>query len=161
MSAVIKHDYRGLRPMVESDLDEILAIEQAAYEFPWSRTIFADCLRAGYCCWVMLDNEARINAYSIMVVAAGECHVLNLCVQPQWQGNGVGRQLLDAMLKVASGHGADTAFLEVRPSNQAARQLYATGGFNEVGMRRSYYPARHGREDAIIMARSLPVVLDI
>ncbi|MEX2353929.1 MAG: ribosomal protein S18-alanine N-acetyltransferase [Gammaproteobacteria bacterium] len=141
--------------MIESDLDQVLAIEHSAYEFPWSRRIFTDCLRAGYCSWVLLDGASRINAYCIMSVAAGECHILNLCVQPQWQGTGMGRQLLDAMLEVALEHKVDTAFLEVRPTNQVARQLYNTAGFDEVGMRRNYYPARRGREDAIIMARSL------
>lgn len=141
--------------MLEADLDDILRIELSAYEFPWSRTIFTDCLRAGYCCWVMLDNRSRINAYCVMSIGAGECHILNLCVQPELQGNRMGSQLLGSMLEVARRLGADTAFLEVRPSNPAARQLYTSAGFNEVGMRRSYYPARHGREDAIIMAYSL------
>jgi [ribosomal protein S18]-alanine N-acetyltransferase len=155
MSAVVKNDYPQFRPMCEDDLDEILDIEQSAYEFPWSRTIFTDCLRAGYCCWIMLGDQGRINAYCIMSIGAGECHLLNLCVQPVLQGNGIGGQLLQSMLQVATRLGADTVFLEVRPSNSAARQLYASAGFNEVGMRRNYYPAKQGREDAIIMAYSL------
>jgi ribosomal-protein-alanine N-acetyltransferase len=87
-----------------------------------------------------------------MSVAAGECHILNLCVHPQAQGNGLGKKLLTKLLLVARKHHADTAFLEVRPSNKIAITLYSNSGFNEVGMRRNYYPAKHGREDAIIMA---------
>ena len=90
-----------------------------------------------------------------MSVASGECHILNLCIQPQAQGIGLGGRLLEYLLDVARMHSADTAFLEVRPSNDTAKNLYLNSGFNEVGMRRNYYPARDGREDAIIMAYSL------
>jgi [ribosomal protein S18]-alanine N-acetyltransferase len=90
-----------------------------------------------------------------MSIAVGECHILNLCVHPQSQGSGVGKKMLIHMLEVAREHHAVTAFLEVRPSNRMAIQLYSKSGFNEVGMRRDYYPAKHGREDAIIMACTL------
>jgi ribosomal-protein-alanine N-acetyltransferase len=152
MSAVIKPELITVRPMTEEDLEGILLIENIVYDFPWTKTIFNDCLRVGYCCWVLLDNENEIDAYGIMSVAAGECHILNLCVHPQAQGNGLGKKLLTKLLLVARKHHADTAFLEVRPSNKIAITLYSNSGFNEVGMRRNYYPAKHGREDAIIMA---------
>jgi ribosomal-protein-alanine N-acetyltransferase len=155
MSAVVNHRVESFRPMLEADLAEILVIENAVYEFPWSDTIFRDCLRVGYCCWVLEDANGIINAYGVMSVATGECHILNLCVQPQSQGLGVGSRALEFLLDVAMKHRADTAFLEVRPSNKVARQLYSKAGFNEVGMRRNYYPGRNGREDAIIMARTL------
>lgn len=154
MSAVVKNQV-NFRPMLEEDLADILAIENAVYDFPWSHTIFRDCLRVGYCCWVLEAETGGIQAYGIMSVAAGECHILNLCVHPVVQGTGMGGRLLKFLLDLAHKHRADTAFLEVRPSNEAARQLYIREGFNEVGMRRNYYPARDGREDAIIMARSL------
>lgn len=141
--------------MDEMDLDQVLVIEQLVYDFPWSRTIFNDCLRVGYCCWVLVNQTGDIDAYGVMSVAVGESHILNLCVHPQAQGMGNGQKLLDYLLTIAVQHHADTAFLEVRPSNEVARQLYLNAGFNEVGMRREYYPARHGREDAIIMACSL------
>ena len=152
MSAVIKPELITIRPMTEEDLEEILIIENVVYDFPWNKTIFNDCLRVGYCCWVMLNNRNEIDAYGIMSVAAGECHILNLCVHPQAQGFGLGKKLLYKLLLVARKHHADTAFLEVRPSNKIAITLYSNSGFNEVGMRRNYYPAKHGREDAIIMA---------
>lgn len=154
MSAVIRESIVNFRPMDERDLADVLTIEKAAYEFPWSRVIFRDCLRVGYCCWV-LESDDHIQGYSVMSVAVGECHILNLCVSPQSRGKGYGAILLDFMLDVARKHRADTAFLEVRPSNEAARRLYQQAGFDEVGLRRNYYPARFGREDALIMARSL------
>jgi [ribosomal protein S18]-alanine N-acetyltransferase len=155
MSAVIKQELISFRPMTEDDLEEILQIENAVYDFPWSQTIFNDCLRVGYCCWVFLNEAGGIDAYGIMSVAAGECHILNLCVHPQAQGMGVGKRFLNFLLEIAIKHRADAAFLEVRPTNNIARQMYSNSGFNEVGMRRKYYPARGGREDAIIMARAL------
>jgi len=154
MSAVIKEALLGFRPMVEEDLDEIISIEQSAYPFPWTMTIFEDCLRIGYCSWV-LEREESIIAYGVMSIAVGECHILNICVDPVYQGMGHGEMMLEHMLDLARKHKADMAFLEVRPSNGVARRLYQNKGFDEVGMRRNYYPADYGREDAVIMARSL------
>ena len=155
MSAVIKPEVPSFRPMTEDDIDEILGIENAVYDFPWSKTIFSDCLRVGYCCWVWLNKAGVIDAYGVMSVAVGECHILNLCVHPQAQGMGIGREFLHYLLGIAKQHKSESAFLEVRPSNNIAKQLYLNSGFNEVGMRRDYYPAKTGREDAIIMAREL------
>ena len=154
MSAVIKAAALNFRPMVDGDLPGVLAIEKTAYEFPWSQIIFQDCLRVGYCSWV-LEQKQSIIGYGVMSVGVGECHILNLCVQPQSQRLGYGRTILDYLLDLAIKHDAEVAFLEVRPSNNAAKRLYASAGFNEVGVRRNYYPARFGREDAVIMARSL------
>jgi [ribosomal protein S18]-alanine N-acetyltransferase len=154
MSAVLKQPGLRFRPMLEADLPEVLIVEEAAYPFPWTRAVFQDCLRVGYCCWV-LERDFYISGYGVMSVAAGESHILNLCIRPEFQGLGMGRVLLDHLLRVARKHHADMAFLEVRPSNAIAKRLYAGAGFDEVGMRRNYYPAHRGREDAIIMARSL------
>lgn len=154
MSAVIKEALLNFRPMVEEDISTVLAIEESAYEFPWSRIIFQDCLRVGYCSWV-LERGRSIIGYGVMSVGAGECHILNLCVEPASQRLGHGRTILNHLLDLAIKHDAEVAFLEVRPSNRAAKQLYARAGFNEVGLRRNYYPARYSREDAVIMARSL------
>ena len=140
--------------MVDADIAEIIAIEDSAYTHPWTEILFNDCLRVGYCCWVMQRRGAVI-AYGIMSVGAGECHVLNLCVKPEMQNNGYGSAMLEYLLDIARGHKVDTAFLEVRPSNHAAIRLYEKAGFNEVGLRSNYYPAIMGREDAIIFARSL------
>ena len=140
--------------MIESDIGEILVIEQSAYTHPWSDVIFQDCLRVGYCCWVMLSDPGII-AYGVMSVGVGECHILNLCVKPEEQNKGYGAFMLDHLLGVARKHHADMAFLEVRPSNRNAVKLYHRAGFDEVGVRRNYYPHFIGREDAMIMARSL------
>jgi ribosomal-protein-alanine N-acetyltransferase len=155
MSAVIKQEILSFRPLVEQDLEDILVIEDLVYNFPWSRTIFSDCLCAGYSSWVLQTARGDIDAYGIMSVAVGESHILNLCVHPRSQRLGFGKSLLHHLLEVARKHNANIAFLEVRPSNNPARQMYLDAGFNDVGMRRDYYPALNGREDAIIMARSL------
>lgn len=143
-----------LRPMREADLDVVMEIERRAYPFPWTAGIFRDCLRADYPAWV-LQAEAGIIGYGVLSVAAGEAHLLNVCVDPLRQGRGHGRRLLRALLRVARGQGVRRVFLEVRPSNPQAIALYHDEGFNEIGRRPRYYPARNGREDAIVMAIEL------
>lgn len=154
MSAVIIEPVLDFRPMVEEDIPDIMTTEELAYAFPWTMTIFRDCLRIGYCSWV-LERDGRIISYGVMSIAIGECHILNICVHPDFQGKGYGKMMLDHLLDVAQRHEVEMAFLEVRPSNETARRLYHRNGFDEVGMRRNYYPAHFGREDAVIMARSL------
>jgi ribosomal-protein-alanine N-acetyltransferase len=143
-----------LRPMQEADLDDVMAIEVRAYPFAWTRGIFEDCLRAGYPAWV-LWRDASILGYAVLSVAAGEGHVLNVCVDPARQGEGHGRRLLRAVLHLARARGAKRLFLEVRPSNPGAIALYRSEGFDEIGRRPRYYPAHDGREDAIVMAMEL------
>lgn len=140
--------------MRDHDIEAVLGCERAAYEFPWGADIFLDCLRVGYNCWVV-ELGPRVVGYGIMSIGAGECHVLNLCVHPRWQGMGLGRRLLRRLLALARDKGADSAFLEVRVSNSLARALYASEGFCEIGERRGYYPARNGREDAVVLALAL------
>ena len=154
MSAVLAGHGSKLRPMIVSDLDAIMEIEERAYAFPWSKGIFRDCLRVGYCCWCYeIDDE--IHGYGVMSVAAGESHILNLTVRPESQRQGIGRKLMKHFLQLACRHNADTVMLEVRPSNVAAVRLYEKMGFNEIGVRRNYYPAGEGREDALLLALSL------
>ncbi len=140
--------------MRESDLQSVRAIEVEAYDFPWSRVIFRDCLRAGYTCVAAMTDDG-LQGYSVMSVAANESHILNLCVRPQRQGRGDGRRLLNYVIGRAYDTGVDTMFLEVRPSNQAALALYHSAGFNQIGVRRDYYPTFDGREDALVLARAL------
>jgi len=156
MSAVLKPALLQLRPMVENDLPEVMLIEEASYEFPWTFAIFRDCLRVGYPCWV-LERSEQIDGYGVMTVGAGEAHILNICVRPGERRKGHGRAILHHLLAEAVLHHAHSAFLEVRPSNAGAINLYQCEGFNEVGYRRNYYPASKGREDAFILSR--PVVL--
>ncbi|MDR6991889.1 ribosomal-protein-alanine N-acetyltransferase [Luteimonas sp. 3794] len=144
----------ALRPMRAADVDAIMEIELRAYPFPWTRGIFDDCLRAAYPAWV-LHVDRRLAGYGVLSVAAGEAHVLNVCVDPALQGRGYGRRLFRALVDLAQQHGAQRVFLEVRPSNPSAVALYHDEGFNEIGRRPRYYPAHNGREDAIVMAREL------
>lgn len=143
-----------LRPMVLDDVADVLEVERAGYQNPWGEAIFTDCLRVGYCCWVG-EVEGQVVAHGVMSVAVGECHVFNLCVHPSWQGRGLGRRMLRHLLALAMKRNADTAFLEVRASNEAARTLYVSEGFCEIGTRRNYYPAGRGREDATVLALTL------
>ncbi|MEL1266163.1 ribosomal protein S18-alanine N-acetyltransferase [Pseudoxanthomonas putridarboris] len=143
-----------LRPMRDADLDAVLAIEQRAYPFPWTRGIFRDCLKAGYPSWVLTEHGLVIG-YGLLSIAADEAHVLNICVAPERQGRGLGRFLLRALVKIARGQAVQRVFLEVRPSNPGAIALYHSEGFNEIGRRPRYYPARDGREDALVMAIEL------
>ncbi len=153
MSAVLKESEFNIRPMDEDDIDGVMLVEEKAYNFPWSAQIFRDCLRVGYCCWV-LERDNAIVAYGIMTVAVGESHVLNLCVSPDFRSRGLGKMLMSHLLTVANDHDAHMTFLEVRPSNFAAIKLYMDLGFEEIGIRRNYYPATIGREDALILART-------
>jgi ribosomal-protein-alanine N-acetyltransferase len=154
MAAHLLLDDVQFRPMQGEDLDRVVAIETDAYEYPWSPGIFRDCLRVGYSCWVA-QSWTGLHGYGIMSTAAGECHLLNLCVQPDYQGQGVGRRMLRHLLRVACAHHAVRAFLEVRPSNAKAWRLYHSEGFSEIGRRKGYYPADQGREDAVILARDI------
>ncbi|MEX0729269.1 MAG: ribosomal protein S18-alanine N-acetyltransferase [Aquisalimonadaceae bacterium] len=155
MSAVLRPGTGDVRRMREEDLREVLRIERDAYPFPWTNGVFRDCLRVGYGCWVR-EYEGRLAGYLIQSVAAGEAHVLNLCVDPALHRQGLGRELLEHGLYTAARLGAETVFLEVRPSNRAAVRLYERLGFGEVGIRPGYYPQPGGRrEDAMILARIL------
>lgn len=143
-----------LRAMRWEDLPFVVQVEHLAYEFPWTEGIFRDCLRAGYCCRI-LEDKGRFAGHGVMAVAVGECHLLNVCIHPHYQRRGLGRQLLLHLLDVARKGHARVALLEVRRSNRAAYALYSELGFNEIGLRKNYYPGRHSREDALILARDL------
>jgi len=153
MSAQLNSDYQ-FRPMTEDDLDEIMRIEPHIYSHPWSRGNFVDSLRSGYSSWVLLI-EQKIIGYALMMMVLDEAHLLNLSVAKAYQKRGLGRLLLEHMIAVAKRHGAANMFLEVRPSNISAIALYENIGFNEMAIRRGYYPAQQGREDAVLMGLAL------
>jgi ribosomal-protein-alanine N-acetyltransferase len=153
MSAVLK-DVPELAPMREQDLEEVLAIESAIYTHPWTRGNFADSLRAGYECRT-LRRERELLGYFVLMVAAGEAHLLNLSIAALHQRSGHGSFLLRQAAGLARGLGARGLFLEVRPSNRAAQGLYTRFGFRKVAVRRGYYPARSGREDALVLTLPL------
>jgi ribosomal-protein-alanine N-acetyltransferase len=154
MSAVLAEPELILRNMQETDLTDVIAIETLAYPFPWTLNIFRDCLRVGYSSGV-LTRDDEVVGYGLMSVGAGEAHILNLCVHPSYQRRGYGRCMLEFLLEMANQRGAEAIFLEVRPSNTAAHQLYLQAGFSQIGVRQNYYPAHQGREAALILTRSL------
>jgi ribosomal-protein-alanine N-acetyltransferase len=143
-----------IRAMRGNDVVDVVAIERASYQFPWSEGIFRDCLRVGYVCRVVSVSR-QVMAYGVMSFGAGEAHILNLCVSEPYRCRGVGRRLLGSLIERAAAAGMADAFLEVRPSNTAAIRLYLALGFEQAGMRRGYYQAAHGREDAAVLRRAL------
>jgi ribosomal-protein-alanine N-acetyltransferase len=153
MSAVLK-PVPAFEPMREGDLRAVLGIEEDIYEFPWTLGNFRDSLRAGYACWVLREGR-RVIGYAVLVLAAGEAHLLNLSIAAHAQRRGQGRGLLRNLVQVAREHNAKVLFLEVRPTNEIGQRLYASYGFKQIGVRRGYYPARKGREDALVLALDL------
>lgn len=137
-----------------TDLRDVMSIENRNYDFPWSEGIFRDCIKAGYTMQV-LRLDLVLVGYGVMQVAADEAHILNLCIDRDFNRRGYARALLEKLLGMAERAGAHMAFLEARPSTPRAITLYERAGFNEVGVRRNYYESADGREDAIVMARTI------
>ena len=153
MSAVLKNAPR-LVAMRDADLPAVLAIENAIYSHPWTRGNFADSLRAGYQCWTWRGGNELLG-YFILLVAAGEGHLLNLSIAAASHRRGHGSTLLAESMRVARNRGARQVFLEVRPSNDGAKALYTRFGFRQVAVRPGYYPAQAGREDALVLTLAL------
>ena len=143
-----------IRALSYDDLSLVSDIERRSYDFPWSHGVFRDCLLAGYQCMV-LERGGRVAGYGILSIAAGEAHILNLCVDPNYRAHGYGEQLLDAILLRARAAEVREIFLEVRPSNLTALALYRKKGFHKVARRPAYYQATDGREDAAVLAKKL------
>jgi ribosomal-protein-alanine N-acetyltransferase len=145
--------------MQTDDLDAIMQIEPTIYSHPWTRGNFSDSLNSGYSAWVLEENNEMIG-YTLMMMVMDEAHLLNLSIAKTQQKRGLGRYLLEHMLKIAKNHKAANMFLEVRPSNVSAIALYENMGFCEMAVRRGYYPAdptisKSGREDAVLMGLAL------
>jgi ribosomal-protein-alanine N-acetyltransferase len=153
VSTQLQDPLLDLRLMQAEGLEQVLQIEQRVYPFPWTLGILRDCLKVGYCCWVVTVDQ-QIVGYGVMSVVVDECHLLNICIDPGWQRLGLGRRLVERLLQLGRQHGAEAAYLEVRESNRPARRLYRQIGFVEVGQRRDYYPAIGGREDALLLTLS-------
>ena len=145
-----------VREMNHDDLAMVSDIERRSYEFPWSHGVFRDCLLAGYRCLALIREE-RVAGYAILSVAAGEAHILNLCVEKDFRSLGYGEQLLDELLYRARSASVLEIFLEVRPTNTTAMALYRKKGFHQVAARPAYYQANEGREDAAVLAKKLVV----
>ena len=153
MSAVLKNNPE-LAPMRDQDLAEVMTIESAIYTHPWTRGNFADSLRAGYECRTY-RLQGELIGYFVLLAAAGEAHLLNLSVAEPRQRRGYGTALLNEATALARQLGAQNVFLEVRPSNRPAQELYYRYGFRKIAVRRGYYPAHAGREDALVLSLAL------
>lgn len=147
MSAMV-----DIRTMSFADLGQVITVEKKSYPYPWTLGIFRDCLRIGYNAFVM-TLDSHIIGYGIVMLSPGEAHILNICVDPEYQRKGLGRYLLRYLVEKSRQTDVDMVLLEVRRSNAAAQQLYLSEGFHELGVRKAYYPAENGREDAIILAK--------
>ena len=154
MSAVFKSLEAAFEPMTDDRLDEVVAVERRAYSHPWTRGNFADSLRSGYQAQLLCAGDAVIG-YFVAMRGVDEVHLLNITVDPAYQGQGWGRLMLEALTLWARAQNAQWLWLEVRTSNARAQQVYERYGFRRVGERRHYYPAEKGREDAIVMSYKL------
>jgi ribosomal-protein-alanine N-acetyltransferase len=143
-----------IRNMRERDVVEVVRIERASYAFPWTEGIFRDCLRVNYFCRVA-EIGGLVIGHAVMSVGAAEAHLLNVCVEEPYRCRGIGAGLLRHLMRAAAGAGAGEAFLEARPSNVSAIRLYQSLGFIQIGIRRGYYQAVGGREDAIVLKRRI------
>lgn len=153
MSAQIEEN-PALRPMGFNDLERVIQVERKIYSHPWTRGNFADSIRARYSCWIY-ELGGMLVGYGVMLLAAQEAHLLNLSIAAEWQSKGYGRRLLEEFMDIARARHSRIMVLEVRPTNDQAARLYRKAGFRVVGVRPNYYPAKNGREDAILMERAL------
>lgn len=144
------HKYLDFRKLSESDLLDILTIENQNYEFPWSEQIFRDCIHSSYHCYAVLMYQ-KFSGYVIVSSVLDEAHLLNICLSKEWQGHGLGRSVFFWLFDECKKMKINKMFLEVRPSNLVALALYNSLGFETIGIRKGYYPATDGREDAIAM----------
>jgi ribosomal-protein-alanine N-acetyltransferase len=143
-------------PMQDSDLQEVLDLEQTVYPHPWSMANFLDSLASGYEAWVLRDTDNELMGYFLLMAIVDEAHLLNVAVSAERQGQGLGRFLLNQAVACARGLGMESVLLEVRPSNTRALDIYQRYGFETIGRRKGYYPAANQqREDAIVMRFAL------
>jgi len=142
------------RRMTLGDVERVMKVEHEVYEFPWTEKIFSDCIRVGYYCWLALQRQ-NIVGHAVISVSADESHMLNLSIAREYQRKGFGKEFIEFLIQQAQAKQAQTMLLEVRPSNTAAINCYNSAGFNEIGLRKDYYPAPEGREDALLFARHI------
>jgi ribosomal-protein-alanine N-acetyltransferase len=155
MNAVFKPVEAEFEPLTDARVDAVVAIEQVAYDHPWTRGNFIDSVRAGYQAQLLVAGP-QLLGYFVAMKGVDEVHLLNLTVAPDCQGQGWGRVLLDALALWSRGQGAQWLWLEVRASNGRAQQIYARHGYRQVGERKGYYPDGQGkREDAVVMSLKL------
>lgn len=143
-----------IRRMQQEDVDGVMAIENVVCEFPWTNSIFGDCIKVGYGCWV-LEDETTIAGYGLVSVSAEEAHILNVCIKPEYQRKGLGMRIMKHLIKQSRYAKAASVYLEVRVSNHGAYDLYRKLGFQQISERKDYYPAKGGREDALVLSLNL------
>jgi len=143
-----------VRVLQLSDLPRIMPLENNAYDFPWSEAIFRDCFNSAYT-GLAIEVEGALLGYGMLSIAAGEAHILNVVIDSNQRSCGLGRKLVRRLIDQARWHRVERVFLEVRASNIVARSLYANLGFQEIGVRKAYYPGRKTREDAVVMSLQL------
>ncbi|MDG2154956.1 MAG: ribosomal protein S18-alanine N-acetyltransferase [Gammaproteobacteria bacterium] len=156
MSAARNESLPEIRSMTLEDIPAVTVIESRSYAFPWYANTFRDCLASGYH-GIVFERHGMLFGYGMLSAAVGEAHLLNLCIEPEMQGKGHGDYMLHVLIDMARELGARQMYLEVRESNDAAKHLYYRAGFNEVGLRKNYYQAKSGREDAVVFAKELVV----
>ena len=144
-----EYDYFG-----EEDIDIVLDIERQSNPFPWTIKNFKDCVEKGYYSLVLKEAK-QVIGFAILSVSTEESHLLNIGLTALRRGQGLGRELLEKMIMAAEVMGSKKIFLEVRVSNIIAIDLYKASGFKEIGLRKNYYRIKDGREDAILMSKSL------
>ena len=155
MSALVRPAQDRFVPLERGRIAEVMKLERQIYPFPWTSGNFEDALHSGYSAWALVSETDAIIAYAVSMLAVDEAHLLNLAVDPQRQRCGYGWKMLDWTARTMHEYGARSLLLEVRPSNTDAQRLYRQYGFEVIGRRRGYYPARRGREDAIVMRIAL------
>lgn len=143
-----------LRDMLWEDLDAVFAIEQQVHVHPWTRGMFNDSLASGYMC-KLFESANELVGYAILMPALDEVHLLDISIAKAEQRKGLGIKILNIINELCIDARFERIILEVRPSNLAANALYRKAGFVEIGVRRGYYPATNGREDAIVMEYKL------
>ena len=153
-TSVVPADEARFEPLTEPWLDEVLRVEQAAYSHPWSRGNFTDSLRSGYEVQLLVAGQTLLG-YFVAMKGVDEVHLLNITVAPAYQRQGWARMMLDALALWSRAQGAEWLWLEVRVSNDRARQVYEQHGYRRVGVRKNYYPDDPGREDAVVMSLKL------
>lgn len=154
MNALVKKPIVTVRLLLEKDLEEVVNIEKASYDFPWTIDVFQNCLKSCDECSVILYNN-KICGYGIIAVTAYKAHILNLCIHPSLRNNGLGMQMLTHLTELATTQHAEAIFLEVRPNNKHALAIYAKLDFKVIGKRKDYYLTEFGQEDALVLAKNI------
>ena len=147
-------DQLDYRYMTESDLESVLEIETLSNPFPWTEQNFIDCLRRDYYCLIQTHSD-RVSGFAIQSIALDEAHLLNIGVSSNKRRQGLGSDLLEKIIYASEAMGSNKIFLEVRVSNAAATNLYLDFGFKQIGVRKDYYRLPEGKEDALLMSKSL------